>query len=205
MARYMYDSVNPFDIPSGVEMAAGYPDLWPVVGWERFSAHTTTVRIARHAGDAHGSVLDVEGGDAEPSEVPGWIERRIAHGYHYHAVYCSAARVADVLAHADPRDSALHHFGFWVAHWTGHPHHEPIIKPGVGQIDTAVAVQYENNTHFNYDVSVVWQPKWHLKMKAAPTLKGQSAASQIAAARADLSARLADARTGGRSRAADAA
>jgi hypothetical protein len=88
--RTMYDSTNPNDIPTNVQLVAGYvsgPYAWPASAWARFSG-IPQVRIATQAAHNVGNCLDVERGDATPEQAPGWVMRRRAAGVDP-TVYCN--------------------------------------------------------------------------------------------------------------------
>lgn len=64
MSRTMYDSTSAADIPTGVEMVAGYVDgspPWSAYDWS-IHASSVKVRIACFASTNDGHVLDVESG-----------------------------------------------------------------------------------------------------------------------------------------------
>lgn len=113
----LYDSVNAFDIPANVEAVAGYVDgiyAWGPDSWARF-ATSFKLRIAVRASTNDGHALDVETGNASPSEVPGWVARRHAAGVQAPWIYCNRVNRPNVeaaLAGAQipPSDVAL-----WIA------------------------------------------------------------------------------------------
>lgn len=90
--RTMYDSVNPAAIPRGALLVAGYlaPSRyeWSKNEWNMFPL-ARKIRIAITATTNDGHVLDVEPGDADPSEAPGWVRCRRAAGFPYPVVYCN--------------------------------------------------------------------------------------------------------------------
>lgn len=144
----MYDSTNPFDIPPTAEMVAGYIDglyAWPPAGWARF-AGAKQWRIAVSPFTNDGNVLDVEAGDAAPSQAPGWVTRRRAAGI-APIIYVQASSWASVrLAFAAQRVAEPY---YWIASYDG----DPTIPAG------AIAKQYADPTliagHPHYDVSNV--------------------------------------------------
>jgi len=150
MARYMYDSTNPFDIPTTAQMVAGYIDglyAWPGAGWSRF-AGKIAVRIAIDPNTNDGHVLDVENGAASPQSAPIWVEMRRAaapdpvKGWSDPSVYCNASTLPSVRAAFQSQGVREPHY--WVAAWDGNP----VGYPG------AVAHQYANPTltggHYDY-------------------------------------------------------
>lgn len=142
MTRIMYDSVNYVGIPANASMVAGYVDgLYANIHLMRSHfPKAIVVGIAVFAHTDDGQVLDVERGDASPSEAPGWVQMRRRAGCDP-TVYCSLSlwpqvRDAFYAAHiAEPH--------YWVADWDGNT----TIPTG------AVAKQYRNTPH--YDISVV--------------------------------------------------
>lgn len=148
MTRTMYDSVTATDIPKSAQMVAGYVSgryRWSAADWARFP-NAVKVPIATQASVNDGQVLDVEPGDAEPWQAPGWVLRRRASGVDP-TVYCNelngwaAVRQAFWNQHvAEPH--------YWVARYDG----KALIPAG------AVAKQYANPTvhgQGHYDLSIV--------------------------------------------------
>jgi hypothetical protein len=157
MVRYMYDSTVPTDIPTFVQMVAGYIDgdygRWDESDWNRWP-DTAKVRIARRTYTDDGDVLDVEYGiptvwpltDASVREgIVNWVRRRRTAGKHP-AIYCNElndwAPVRDIFIRAGVAQPL-----YWVARYNG-----------VAQIPAgAIARQYANPplTGEHYDLSVV--------------------------------------------------
>ena len=87
MARIMYDSTDPNDIPVNAQMVAGYIDgtssLWPESSWNRFP-NSVKVRIARRTSTNDGHVLDVEKGIPTvwpPNQgIVNWVQMRRSAG-----------------------------------------------------------------------------------------------------------------------------
>ena len=143
----MYDSVTARDIPANAQMVAGYVDglyRWSQADWDRFP-QAVKVRIAVLASTDDGHVLDVETGDATPTEYPAWAKRRIAAGT-YPTVYCNRSNLGAVLDAVD--GAGLHGItGIWLADWTDVPH----LVAGTS------ATQYDHPPHSggHYDLSLV--------------------------------------------------
>lgn len=130
----LYDSVSASAIPTTAQVVAGYVDglyRWSDADWARF-ANAQKVRIAVFPSTNDGFVLDVEDGDATPSEAPGWVKMRRAAGVTNATIYCSRSVVPSVLAAFDAQGVARPLI--WDADWTGAPH----LNPG------SVATQYAN-------------------------------------------------------------
>lgn len=126
MTRTMYDAVNPFAIPSGSQLVAGYVDgprsKWADAAWTSFPG-AVMVRIAVLPTTNDGVVLDVEQDDAEPSDVPGWLTMRRAAGVDP-TVYCSPANIPAVSAACQAAGVAEPHF------WVCNPDGDPTIPEG---------------------------------------------------------------------------
>src|SRR5262249_53876649 len=90
----MYDGINSDaatiakDFPNAA-IVAGYVNgayKWSTADWDRFP-HATHVQITITASANTGDVLDVEAGDASPSQTAGWIKLRKSAGYHRPTIY----------------------------------------------------------------------------------------------------------------------
>lgn len=145
----MADAINPNNIPVGrFPLVAGYVDgprsQWPAAGWARHSA-SILVRIAVFASTNAGHVLDVETGDATPSQAPGWVKMRRAAGTDP-TVYCSISLWPAVRAAFHAANVAEPHY--WVA---GYPGGGAVIPAG------AIAHQYADplTSGGQWDLSVV--------------------------------------------------
>jgi hypothetical protein len=142
--RIMYDACDPARPPANAVMVAGYlygPCAWPASGWTRFR-DVVQVRIATVQTINDGQVLDVERGDADVSQAPGWCARARLRGQ-IPTVYCSQANVSALL-----EQFRLHEVPaplLWVAQWDG-----------VAELpDEWIAKQYLNDNALGFDVSVV--------------------------------------------------
>ena len=145
----IYDSTNPQDIPTSAEAVAGYVDgiyAWPDSGWLRFP-NSVKLSIAVSA-SSQADALDVETGDATPSQAPGWVKAQIARGIKPW-IYCnrsnrSAVEVACQSAGIGPTQMAL-----WVATLDG----TQSVAAGFYPV---AAVQYANSTLAggHYDLSI---------------------------------------------------
>jgi hypothetical protein len=141
----MYDSTNPLDIPVDAPAVAGYTDgdyRWPDAGWNRF-AGALKLRISVLGGAA--DVLDVETGDATPSEAVDWVWTMRKQEMPYPGVYCNSnlwptVQAAFAAHQVDPP-------WYWIADYDGRPD----IPPG------AVAKQYQNApaSGGHFDLSVI--------------------------------------------------
>ena len=149
MTRTMYDSTNPFDIPTSAGMVAGYVDgiyAWTQAGWDRFP-HAVKVRIAvSPLTVTDGHVLDVETGDATPAQSVGWVQTRRVRGFDP-SVYCSYSTWLSVKGAFQSAGVAEPHY--WIAAYGNPP--DPTIFTG------AIAHQYADPVHSggHYDLSSV--------------------------------------------------
>jgi hypothetical protein len=144
MSRQMYDACNPENIPADAAMVAGYlfgGCQWSPAAWDRFP-DAVKVRICTVAGNNAGEVLDVERGDATPSDAVNWVARARGRGQ-IPTVYVSQSNVDQVLA-----DCTLHEVAapqIWVAQWDG-----------VSDVPAGtVAKQYASEVAKGYDLSDV--------------------------------------------------
>lgn len=143
MTRIMYDSVSPATLPPGAELYAGYDDgnfnNTAAIRLKYPSATVVSVTVTPTYNN--GTVLDVERGDARPTQAPAWVAMRRLAGADP-TVYCSystwpAVRTAFLRANIPPPH-------YWIAGYPG-------IGPYLYQ--TSVAHQYESTP--GYDISVV--------------------------------------------------
>jgi len=147
--RTMYDAVTADNILAAnprPQMVAGYVDKiklepWSGGDWALFP-DAVKVQIVKKATTNAGHVLDVEPGDATPSEAPGWVKMRRAAGADP-TVYCNASTWPTVRAAFQAAGVAEPHW--WIAHYDG----DPTIPAG------AVAKQYRGDVAPGYDVSSV--------------------------------------------------
>lgn len=142
MTRLMYDAVGVENIPSNATMVAGYVNgLYANLSQmdTRFP-HATHVGISVSSKLNEGLVLDVENGDAAPSEAPGWVEMRRKAGIDP-TVYCNASTWPQVQSAF--KSSNITQPNYWIADYDNNP----AIPAG------AVAKQYASND--KYDTSSV--------------------------------------------------
>jgi hypothetical protein len=138
----MYDGITPSNLPAGAAMVAGYVDGWYANMTEmaaRFPG-ATRVGIAVHASTDDGIVLDVETGDASPSQAPGWVVMRRSHGLDP-SVYCNTDTWPAVRAAFAAAGVPEPHY--WIAQYDN----AAVIPAG------AIAKQYQETDP--WDVSVV--------------------------------------------------
>lgn len=152
----LYDSITAADIPADVPAVAGYDNgifAWSQTDWDRFTTPYKIV-IAVSANWNGGHVLDIETGDATPSQGPGWVKMRQAAGLAVPCLYCNlSTQDAVVRACAEQRLVLGRDYTLWIAHYTGQPH----------ALDGASAVQYADpamGAGGHYDVSNITDPAW---------------------------------------------
>lgn len=138
MTLSMFDSTDPDALPVGGNAYAGYVDgSWPSFCGvaERF-AGTSAFSLPISTGDDPDNAicLDVETGDAKPSDVPGFIAGTAARldklglPHVFPVVYCDRDTAPSVLALKDPDGVLLGSvlgrkvFRLWTAHWTDSAH-----------------------------------------------------------------------------------
>ncbi len=120
----LYDSTDPTQIPKDAPMVAGYVGgRWTTWG-QLAQLFPDAVRISIAIDSSEDAdVLDVEQGDAVPSDVPAWVERQRARGADP-TVYCSRVSMwPAVQAAVGAVGIAPPHY--WVADYTGVAHLVP--------------------------------------------------------------------------------
>jgi hypothetical protein len=148
----MYDSVDPYSIPTNVQMVAGYIDgttyRWPESVWNRFS-QAIRVRIARRVTTNDGHVLDVESGIPTvwpPSQaIVDWVLMRRKAGIEP-TIYCNQLNDWNTIRSLF-RNAGVVEPNYWVARYNN-----------VQEIPTgAIAKQYANPplSGGHFDLSVV--------------------------------------------------
>ena len=144
MTRTVGDSTTAADVPQTVDIVAGYIDgryKWSDADWALFPGKPQ-VRIATSADTDDGNCLDVEKGDATPSQAPVWVVARRAAGIDP-TCYVN-------LANWQETKNAFAGAGIAEPHWwVAHYNNDPTIPAG------AVAKQYQNEplTGGHYDLS----------------------------------------------------
>ena len=91
---------------------------------KRFYPHAHCVSISVWGNDA--ACLDVETGDATPSQVPGWVRRQQSNGAKRPIVYANRSTMPAVWSALNGAGIKRNEVRLWVADWTGTPH----IPPG---------------------------------------------------------------------------
>ena len=148
--RTMYDAVTARNIPADAGMVAGYIDKiklepWSAADWARFP-RAVKVTIVKKASTNDGDVLDVEPGDANPAQAPGWVKMRRAAGADP-TVYMNYSTWPTVQAEFVRQGVAHPHY--WVAKYDG-----VATFPTLNGI-TAVAKQYRGDVPPGIDINCV--------------------------------------------------
>ncbi len=139
----MYDSVSASLIPTTAEVVAGYADglyAWSAADWARFP-NAVKLSIAVHPAN-QADVLDIENGDATPSDAPGWCDRFHRPGRRRPTLYCSRAAWPSVKYFVGARQ-----VDYWIS-----------TLDGTQTVAGAVAVQYTDTGQ--YDLSNIQDPTW---------------------------------------------
>ena len=166
----MYDGINSL---AGViakafpdtAMVAGYVNgyyAWTQAEWDLFP-HAKHVTISITASANAGDVLDVENGDATPTQTEGWIKMRKSAGYYRPTIYCSRSVISEVRQGTGPYILGKD-YDIWVADWTGSAHE--VTAPGTPAA-RCCATQYESTA--DYDVSAVYDSAWPHRTQPSPT------------------------------------
>lgn len=148
----VYDSVTYSDIPMDAEYVALYDDgsgAAPQDLGGHFTDLKVRLSITVFARDNIGDILDVENGDANPSDAPTWINERRNAGATWAAIYVNKNTLPLVQA-AMERDGVTD-VPYIVADWRSNAEQEPTIPEG------AVGIQYANpdTSGGHYDLSLV--------------------------------------------------
>jgi hypothetical protein len=137
----LYDSTNASLIPSNVTLMAGYINgRWPSYFAMKARFPSATILSITITIDQLADILDIESGDASPSQAPIWVVRMRASN-RKPTLYCSrlgtwpATIAALKSANVAPPD-------YWIADYTGQPH----LVPG------SVATQWTDFRNL-YDIS----------------------------------------------------
>jgi hypothetical protein len=179
--QLMYDGINalaPGIARLNPAMVAGYLDgayAWSDADWALFP-HANKVEITISASVNAGDVLDVENGDAKPSQAAGWIAMRKAAGYYRPTIYCSRSVIPAVRA-GTGKYVLGKDYDIWVADYTGAAHE--VTAPGLPSVVCA-ATQYESTP--NWDVSMVYDAGWpHRSAAGVPAPTGMSGTPHVLA------------------------
>jgi hypothetical protein len=146
MIRLMFDGISATTVPAGAAIYAGYVDG----KWASYQPLADAYPGALHVSittEATGSarVLDVETGDALPTQAPAWVTKERANGNAWPVVYMNASTWPAVRAAFTAQNVAEPLY--WVAAYVTDPSTPPVIPDGV------LAVQFYD--YGGYDASTV--------------------------------------------------
>jgi len=149
----LYDSTSPFDIPVTAESVAYYCDGIYAVSEATVRARFPTqplIRIAVFGQTNDGNALDVERGDATPSEAPQWVKWRHAAGIPQPWVYVNRSNRSTVENALIQEGIVSDQVALWVATLDG----TQTVPAGPYPV---AAVQYANSLSSggHYDLSIV--------------------------------------------------
>ena len=138
-----YDSITPSEIPAHEQMAT-YADGDYAVDRSQVSDPDQVIWIDTDGHDANADALDVEPGDATPSEVAGWVQRRLStHPGAVAIVYTMRSDWAAAKASVATLPASMQaQVRWWIADPTGHPH----IVPGAQATQWYWGQNYDINT-----------------------------------------------------------
>jgi hypothetical protein len=124
----MFDSTNLDEIPPGAPAVAGYTSGF----WPTFEEIPTRFPKAKHLSIAVNSshdadCLDVETGDAVPSDAPGWVVRQRGRGVKRPVVYANLSTMPMVVAALQGAKIPRSTVRLWVAHYI---YVKPALVPG---------------------------------------------------------------------------
>ena len=119
MTFRMLDSVDVGNLPDGADAYAGYTSgLFPT--WialsKRFHGKAHLVSIAIDA-QHHALCLDVEKGDALPSQAPGWVKTEHGRNVARPIVYASASAMHDIISRLKAAGIGRDQVRIWSAHY----------------------------------------------------------------------------------------
>src|SRR6185437_10751663 len=151
--RLMLDSTTPAVLPVNVGMIAGYINgryAWTPAEFGKFPGARVRINVTGVHG--RGTVLDVESGDAKPSDAPGWYDSIDWIAKSQLAIYCNRTTLPAVIDAMGKRDWRL-----WLATLDGSM---PITYLG-RHVDAVQVLDLGAHGGPNIDVSFVRNDAWH--------------------------------------------
>lgn len=157
MIRVMYDSDRLTDIPHNAPIGASYADLvTPADMAEYAAAGRVLVVIDRKLGDPHNlaSVIDIEPGIYDPSEAPGWYDKKRQSHVPFLTTYCDRSLMGAVQA---AMGNSRPHWR-WITTLDG-----TMFVSGMPATVRPAAIQFagENMVGLHADCSLVFENGWH--------------------------------------------
>lgn len=115
----MYDTVTVDTVPSNPQAVAGYVGgFWPTYSTlvAKFpNAHHLSIAV--NAGE-DAECLDIENGDAVPSDAPAWVRRQQKRGVYRPVLYCDLSTEPAVTATLTAAGIQRSEYRLWIAHYT---------------------------------------------------------------------------------------
>lgn len=150
----MFDSVTVSAIPADAPAVAGYVGgRWPTFSslGARFP-HAHLLSIAINASE-NARCLDVENGDAVPSQAPAWLRDHADRSHGLPVLYTSASQLQAVINACSAAGITRDKYLLWSAHYTFHAH---ICAPNVCGYPAADGCQWTDRAlGRNLDESLV--------------------------------------------------
>ncbi len=143
----MFDSVTVSNIPADAPAVAAYKDgaYANVDEARKRFPHARIVSIAVFASHV-GEALDIETGDASPSQAAAWVKRQQKRGVKRPIVYANLSTMPVVLKALRAAGISRTDVRVWTAHYTGRPH---LCGKGCGLGTTADATQWSTNSRYD--------------------------------------------------------
>lgn len=144
-AGAMFDSIDLSQFPANPRAVAGYVGgFWPTYhDLQSRYPNALLLSIAVNASE-DADCLDIEPGDATPSEAAAWVRRQHARGVHRPAVYSSISSMGLVLSQLAGAGIERHEVNVWTAHYTFDAHRCTAGEYGLGT--TADATQFTDHS-----------------------------------------------------------
>jgi hypothetical protein len=124
----LYDSVTPSAIPSSSQAVAVYANGHYAASPSQVGKRGLTLWIDTNGSDPHADVLDVEPGDATPSQAAAWVQQKL------NASPNSTAIIYTMRSEWGAVQAAVSHLAWWMPshtkYWIADPTGVPHIVPG---------------------------------------------------------------------------
>lgn len=122
----MFDSITFEGVPPDPPAVAGYVDG----RYENYGAMVKRYPKAKHLSIAvipsnDADCLDIETGDATPSQAPAWVRKQHARGVRRPVVYANTSTMPAVLEALTKNGISRTQYKVWTAHYTDVAHVEP--------------------------------------------------------------------------------
>lgn len=141
----MYDSIDLSQFPSDPEAVAGYVGgYWPTYNdlVKKYpNAHHLSVAVTA---SQRARCLDIEPGDATPSQAPGWYRDLAERSEGKPVLYASASTISEVVLAMNTAGIVRGSYLLWSAHYSGKEH---ICSPGGCGYPAVDATQWTDKAH----------------------------------------------------------